>query len=351
MLNTPVVMYNPEGLMFNFYSDIDRNNSWESNMRNNPMSPSLEEKLKSYNLNTTIGEIYYGSGKSISSKKILDALFYMSINPNTKKEDILGLLKKYPLYEQDFRMFDYQPYLFALNYAHNSNKPELFEEVWRQIDRGYQKLSNKLENIQVSDNRVEQRKHLKSIGYPIVGVPSKGEKNLVDAKNGLMHSMSYSILKRRYDLLKETNIDAKYDFNNILIAYSAFDIEKNVLAHLGYLLLSETEEAYLLQMMMENLFGVQEEGIRTDDKKLFLSVMRKGMKISQKYTKLTNGEAAKEKNNYFKPTYHNEVNVIFISTYDYIKNAKGYATLANALGGYFCFDNKYINMLIDKGWI
>ena len=53
-----------------------------------------EEKLKSYNLNTTIGEIYYGSGKSISSKKILDALFYMSINPNTKKEDCLRRVKK-----------------------------------------------------------------------------------------------------------------------------------------------------------------------------------------------------------------------------------------------------------------
>jgi hypothetical protein len=239
-------------------------------------------------------------------------------------------------------MFDYQPYLFALNYAHINNKNVLFDYIWKLIDSNYKELDNSLEKIQVSEKLSEQKNHLKSIGYPIIGLTSNIT-NAEEAKNGIMHSMSYSLLKRRYDLLKENALDPKYDYRNILIAYAAFDTDKAALGSMGILNLGDFHEAYLLQMMMENIFGTQEEALRLDDKKLFLSVMRKAMKISNAYNKKTNGENVKEKNNYFKPTYYNEVKVTFISTYDYVKNAKGFATIGAELSQYFIFDNEYVN--------
>lgn len=345
LLNTPVAMYNPDGLVFNFYSDLDRNNSWDVNKRNNPMSPELEKKFNAYNLNTTLGEIYYGTGKEVSAKKVLDALFLMSVNPKTKDQDILKLLDKYPLYDNGWDMFDFQPYLFAMNYAHNNNREDLFNRIWENIDASYNAIKNPIHEIQVSEKVGEQRKHLKSIGYTVLGAKAgyqvTGAKE--DALTGIMNSMSYSVLKRRYDLIKEKELDTKFGYNNIIFSYSAIDLSKGTLSYLDYLGLSKFDKAYLLRMMMENIFGVQAEGIRTDDKKLFLSVMRKGMKISNTYNKLTDGKNAKEKNNYFSPTYHNEVNVIFFSIYDYVVHAKGYATLSNAIGDLFMFDNEYLN--------
>ena len=387
LLNTPISLYNPELLLLNFYADHPNARNWQVQAQNrkiktdpnrgvNDMQLSLsdqkkddsfqvqmksslsenntnqnlksnalntdfqkaeqftqtqksenmannihEANFKNYPLNTTVGKIYYGS-PYVTAKKVLDELLYMTFT-EAPNNDIISLLEDYPLYEDDH--FDYQPYLLALNRASETNNKVLLEKVWKLIDNSYRDTKFDLYELETHERRGQQRKYL-------------NDKTLlsrktvtVNGRKSLFNALTYSILKLRYDFIKEGELNTKYGYDNILNTYTTLSYKK-VLGDNPKFNLSKRNKFYLHQLLMENLYNQQEYAIKAKDKKLFLSYMRPAMRISNTYIKETDASNVKEKNNYFRPTYHNKVDVTYFSGMDFLRHAKGVATYQASLG-------------------
>lgn len=321
-LNTPISMYDLNGLMVQFYSDLDISRDWQTNMQNNPMNQNLETQLIKHRFNATIGDIYYGSSK-VTPKEVLDDLFLLTSSAEVDNEKILKSLKRLNLYKGTV-FFDYQPFYFALNYAHNKGNTELFEGVWKIVDDAYRASDNSMYAL---NNPHQKAKKVFPLLYvmPITAVPAiiinkkNKQKALVDNYSKIVATLNYSVIKNRYDLLKNNKIDSEFNYQSIFIKFSGYKYSAKTF---NCEQLTLQNQAYALQLVSENIYSEFENAIATNNGSSFLSFMKDGMNTYNAYSERTSASNDRTKLNYFRPTFHDETTVDYFSTFDYLKHAR-----------------------------
>ena len=341
LLNTPISMYMPDELFYQFYADMNIYQDWRINLKENPYNNKVEQELSKYYFNTTIGNIYYGTNE-YSAKKLLDLLMYHFSQEEVDNNEIMSLLLDYRLFEKN-KMFDYQPFLFALNRSYAIHDTVFFNSIWNVIEYSYKKEKNTVDDILVntdvkqekvgavplvrtynkinnSQDATKQKKYLKSINYGVKkAYGNVGPSMTTNSYKGIIKSLNFAILKKRRDFLIGEPIDNKYDYDNIFFTYTALPYSKQ---NMRFYPQDNISQAYFYQLVMEDIYNNFEYAIKNNDVTTYSKEYKEFAKSSTQYSKLTSASHDRNKSNYFRPTYHQETTVDYISSQSYLNNAR-----------------------------